>query len=125
MAISARAATLARIGEDRAAAHVEDLGWTVVDRNWRCRLGELDVVAHDPATDTLVFIEVKCRSGYGYGHPLEAVTDAKLARLRVLALAWLREKDVHAARLRLDAIGIVVRAGAEIELTHVRGVGES
>jgi len=71
-------------GEQIAAAHLEGLGWTVIDRNWRSgRLGELDVVALQPGPGrlgTLVFCEVKTRRGLGYGDPLEAITYKKLGR---------------------------------------------
>lgn len=124
MSTNARARELAQRGEDRAAQHVEELGWRVVERNWRCRAGELDLVAHDPETDTLVFIEVKTRSGLGYGHPLEAITYAKAARLRGLAMAWLRERGARARLLRVDAIGIVLPRQGPENLTHLRGIGD-
>ena len=69
-------------GERRAARCYEDRGWQVVARNWRCRDGELDVVARDG--QALVFCEVKTRTGTGFGHPAEAVTASKRRRLRSL-----------------------------------------
>lgn len=76
-----------RSGELIALGHVEARGWTVLATNWRCgRLGELDIVALDG--DVLVVVEVKTRSGTGFGHPSEAVTPRKLARLRLLAGRW-------------------------------------
>ena len=123
MAISERASQLARLGEDMAVRHVETLGWQVLERNWRCRAGELDIIAHDPEADVLVFVEVKCRSSERYGHPLEAITPAKEARLWLLALAWLKERELRCKRIRVDAIGIIVpKRGAE-ELVHARGIG--
>ncbi|HYX97629.1 MAG TPA: YraN family protein, partial [Geodermatophilus sp.] len=67
-------------GERIAAAHLTDSGLRVLDRNWRCREGELDIVARDG--DTLVFCEVKTRRAVGFGHPVEAVGHAKQRRLR-------------------------------------------
>ena len=122
MAIHSRAQQLAQRGEDRAASYVEGLGWWVLERNWRCRGGELDLVAYDPAQDTLVFVEVKCRSGYTFGHPLEAITAQKAARLWGLAFAWMRERGARATNVRVDGIGIVICDGRELELTHTRGV---
>lgn len=124
MSINARARELARRGEDRAAAYVEELGWQVLERNWRCREGELDLVSHDVATDTLVFVEVKTRSGTAYGHPLETITNAKAARLRGLAMAWLRAHGARARNIRVDAIGLILPPDGSEDLTHVRGVGE-
>ncbi|MCL6549815.1 MAG: YraN family protein [Acidothermus cellulolyticus] len=93
---SARGA-LGRFGEELAAQHLQTLGMTILARNWRCRSGELDIVARDG--DTLVVCEVKTRRGVGFGGPLESVTPRKAARLRQLAVAWLTE---HAAT-RVDA----------------------
>ena len=77
-------------------------------------MGEIDIVAADrsAAGGTLVFCEVKCRSGLGFGHPLEAITYAKLRTLRQLAAHWMREHQVTARFIRLDAIGVVLRPGA-------------
>ena len=67
-------------GEDLACAELERQGMQVLERNWRCGLGEIDIVAADAGASglTLVFCEVKCRSGLGFGHPLEAITYAKM-----------------------------------------------
>lgn len=123
MAISARAGALGQRGEDHAVAHVEGLGWEVLDRNWRCRAGEIDIVAHDGASGTLVVVEVKCRSGRGFGDPLEAVTEEKVARLVRLAAAWLKEHQVRVPHVRVDAVGLVMGRDGHIDLTHVRGLG--
>jgi len=115
-----------RRGEDLAVAELERQGMEVVARNWRCgRLGEVDVVALDRSggVPTVVVCEVKCRSGLGFGHPLEAITWAKLRTLRQLAAEWVRDHPTGPVRVRIDAIGVVLRAGAEPQLTHARGVG--
>ena len=115
-----------RRGEDLAVAELERQGLEVVARNWRCgRLGEVDVVALDRtgAVPTVVVCEVKCRSGLGFGHPLEAITWAKLRTLRQLAAEWVREHHSGPARVRIDAIGVVLLPGQEPQLTHARGVG--
>jgi putative endonuclease len=97
----------------------------VLERNWRCRLGEIDIVAAEVGVAglTLVFCEVKCRSGLGFGHPLEAITFAKMRTLRQLAAVWMREHRLQASSIRLDAIGVVLQPGVEPWLTHVRAVG--
>lgn len=111
-------------GEQVACAHVEGLGWQVLERNWRCDAGELDIVAHDPATRTLVFIEVKTRAGSGFGQPLEAITRAKQQRLRNLAVHWLRAHDQHppAARIRIDGIGVLKQGERAPRIDHAVGV---
>lgn len=116
--------TVGRRGEDLAAAHVVGLGWRILDRNWRCRSGELDLVALDPGGSgrgTVVFCEVKCRTGTQFGHPLEAITPAKLARLKDLAGLWLQAHAQHPDSIRLDAIGVLLQ-GAGSRVTHARGV---
>jgi putative endonuclease len=112
-------------GEDLACAELERQGMQVLERNWRCRLGEIDIVAAEvgDAGLTLVFCEVKCRSGLGFGHPLEAITFAKMRTLRQLAAVWMREHHLKASSIRLDAIGVVLVSGQPASLTHVRAVG--
>ena len=66
---------------------------------------------------------MKCRSGLGFGHPLEAITYAKMRTLRQLAAVWMREHRIKASAIRLDAIGVVLRPGLEPSLTHARAVG--
>jgi putative endonuclease len=112
-------------GEDLACAELQRQGMQILERNWRCRLGEIDIVAAESGIGglTLVFCEVKCRSGLGFGHPLEAITYAKMRTLRQLAAVWMREHRMKASAIRLDAIGVVLTSGQEPSLKHVRAVG--
>ena len=105
-------------GERIAVAYLTDAGLRVLDRNWRCREGELDIVAREG--DALVFCEVKTRRGTGYGHPVEAVHAAKRRRLRVLASRWLAAHDEHARDLRFDVVGVLVRPEPPALVTHLR-----
>jgi putative endonuclease len=109
---------LGSLGERIAAAYLTDSGLRLLDRNWRCREGELDIVAREG--DALVFCEVKTRRGVGYGFPVEAVTFAKQRRLRVLAQRWLATHDEHAPDLRFDVVGVLVRRTAPAVVTHLR-----
>jgi putative endonuclease len=99
---------LGQDGEAAVVAHVQRLGWQVLDRNWRptayAMRGELDLVGIDGAET--VFCEVKTRSGIGAGDPLEAVTPEKVRQLRRLAHAWLSEHDRPYSMVRFDAIGV-------------------
>ena len=114
---------MGRFGEGLAAAHLAGLGWTVLDRNWRCRAGELDIVALEPGPPPcLVVVEVKTKAGPGFGDPLEAITVAKAARLGRLALWWQRCHAGVPDRLRLDAIGVTKLPGQAPALRHVRGL---
>jgi putative endonuclease len=112
---------LGAYGERLAADHLRAAGMTVLDRNWRCALGELDIVARDG--DVLVVCEVKTRSSVRRGHPLEAVTAEKAARLRLLAAAWIDDHRVHPADVRVDLVGVVRGPrGGPAAVEHVRGV---
>lgn len=112
---------LGQQGEALAARHLESLGWVVLDRNWRCRAGELDLVAAEP-DGTCVFCEVKTRSTLAYGPPAGAVSADKARRIRGLALAWLAEHPQHrAAGLRFDVIAVVRSRGWAPRLEHLRG----
>lgn len=111
---------LGRYGEQLAVRALVDAGMTVLDRNWRCDAGEIDVVARDG--DTLVVCEVKTRSSTVFGSPLEAVTPAKAARLRRLALRWLDDAGVHPAEIRIDVVGVLQPRRGASQVEHLRGV---
>ena len=109
---------LGSLGEHITVTYLTDVGVRVLDRNWRCREGELDIVARDD--HALVFCEVKTRRGVGYGHPVEAVTVVKQRRLKLLAQRWLAAHDEHARDLRFDVLGVLLRPGRPALVTHLR-----
>ena len=109
-----------RYGENVAAAHLVRAGWQVLDRNWRGTGGELDIVAL--AGTELVVVEVKTRSGDGFGHPAEAVTPVKLARLRRLTGQWLAAHDVHPRSVRIDVMAVRTARSGPATVEHLRGV---
>lgn len=92
-------------GEAAAARWYEARGYTVLDRNWRCREGELDLVVS--AGSTVVFCEVKARTSTAFGSPAEAVTRAKQVRIRGLARRWLAQSGAHAEELRFDVVSVL------------------
>jgi putative endonuclease len=108
-------------GEASAARYLTGLGMVVLDRNWRCELGEVDLVLRDGAV--LVFCEVKTRTTAAYGTPLEAVTPVKVARLRKLAARWMQDHGLRVPEVRIDLVGVLLTGGAEHRIDHVRGVG--
>ncbi|MEO6018685.1 MAG: YraN family protein [Knoellia sp.] len=112
---------LGRYGEDLAARYLRERGLQILERNWRCPEGEIDVVALDG--DCLVICEVKTRRGTGSGDPLEAVTWEKSRRLRRLAAAYLRSRTGAVPLVRIDVIGILAEPGRRPVLRHVVAVG--
>jgi putative endonuclease len=109
-----------RFGEQLAADRMAADGLVLLERNWRCTDGELDIVAVEG--DSVVFVEVKTRSSLALGDPAEAVSPAKAARLRRLALRWLAEHpDRHWSALRFDVVAIVRCAPGGPTVRHIRG----
>jgi putative endonuclease len=109
-----------RFGEQLAAEALVGAGLVVLERNWRCPDGELDIVATEGPV--LVFVEVKTRSTLAYGDPAEAVNRAKAARLRRLAVRWLAaHPDQHWPELRFDVVAVVRRAPGGPTVRHLRG----
>ena len=111
---------MGRYGEELAARHLTGAGMALLDRNWRCREGEIDLVLRDG--DALVVCEVKTRTSARFGTPLEAVTREKGARLRRLAACWLAETGMHPPEVRFDVVGVTRRPRGAAEVVHVRGV---
>lgn len=107
-------------GESLAVRYLQHRDFTVLDRNWRCREGELDIVAQDGGT--IVAIEVKTRRGLNYGAPLESITYLKARRLRRLLTLWLRDQNQRSRSIRIDGIGVLLREGREPQIQHVEGI---
>ena len=112
---------LGREGEQAAVSYLEGCGFRILDRNWRCADGEIDIVAVD--RHTFVVCEVKTRSGTRYGTPLEAVGRAKQRRLRRLAVRWLNAHGVRFDQIRIDVVGLLYEGTGGFTIEHVRGVG--
>ncbi|MBO0824953.1 MAG: YraN family protein [Actinobacteria bacterium] len=112
---------LGQQGEQLAVDFLAKAGLAVLGRNWRCRLGEIDIVALDGRT--LVVCEVKTRSGLRFGSPLEAITRQKAKRLRLLAVAWVRAHGLVFDEIRIDVVGVLRGKQGDFSIEHVRGVG--
>jgi putative endonuclease len=111
---------LGRLGEVLAANYLESIGIRVLERNWRCSQGEIDIVAQDGGE--LVVVEVKTRSGLLFGSPFSAITAEKLARLRRLVAAWGREHTGSHSDVRIDAVSVVIPPCGSVEIDHLRGI---
>ena len=111
---------LGRRGEELAAEYLESLGMLIVERNWRCPDGEIDIVAL--AGDSLVIAEVKTRRSLAYGHPFEAVGADKLARLHRLGSAWCRDHGLHLPLRRVDVIAVLDDGVRKPTVEHLKEV---
>lgn len=109
-----------RLGEDAAVTFLAAQQYVILDRNWRCRAGEIDIVAKEG--DNLVFVEVKARSSLRFGHPFEAVTPTKLARLRSLSVLWRDAHPLTTGSSRIDVISVVL-PGSRLGLGVGAGAG--
>jgi putative endonuclease len=112
---------LGRHGEDLAAEYLQQSGLRVLDRNWRCGQGEIDIIAVERRV--LVACEVKTRSSERFGTPLESISRVKLKRLRRLAILWVVAHGVLFDEIRVDAVGVLRTASGEFTIEHARGVG--
>ncbi len=108
------------LGEVLALGYLAGKGYELLERNYRTRRGEIDLILR--CDGVLVFVEVKARRGRGFGDPLEAVTPAKQARVRRMAEAYLAEQGPEFMEefeeIRFDAVGVLVGGGMN-ELRHV------
>lgn len=114
--------SLGAFGEQVAAEWLESRGCRILDRNWRTRYGELDIVAVDPQ-GVIVFVEVKTRRSTRYGLPQESVTAAKRTHLRRAAVQWLIDPDhrVPHRGTRFDVIAITVDAADSASINCIEG----
>jgi putative endonuclease len=112
--------TVGTYGEQVAVNHLQQNGFTVLDRNWRCDIGEIDIVARDG--DYLVVVEVKTRRSQRFGTPAEAVTPEKLLRLRRLTARWILASGVHPPRVRIDVLSVLPQRSGAAQVEHLKAV---
>ena len=116
-------AEIGALGEQLAVDHLTSLGLHVMARNWRCRYGELDIIAADEGSRTAVFVEVKTRTSDHFGGVAQAVTPEKVRRLRRLAGLWLASQDASWSVVRSDVIGVRIGRQRNPEISHLQAVG--
>ncbi len=110
---------LGRRGEEIAAAYLQQQGYFILARNWRCPAGELDIVAREG--ETLAFVEVRTRRGDRYGTPEESITPAKQAKLVELAQTYLQENGLADENWRIDVVAVEMdRRGRVKRLNLIR-----
>lgn len=122
--MSSSSTRLGAQGEDLAASYLTENGFQVLDRNYRFERNEVDIVCFDPDPETqageVVFVEVKTRSGLGYGAPSDAITEEKQRSIRTVAEAYLYERRLEGVPSRFDVIGVVLNQGNPPDITHHR-----
>jgi putative endonuclease len=109
---------LGRKGEDLAASYLRNLGWEILERNYRTRLGEIDLVCRD--RDSIVFVEVKTRTETDFARPDQSVTQRKQAKLRRLVEEYLLKHNQETSDVRFDVLGVTL-SGRHPEFDHIVG----
>jgi len=112
---------LGNFGESRVADYRLAEGDEIVDRNWRIREGEIDLVTLDKA-GAFHFIEVKTRSSLAFGHPFEAITPTKLLRMQRLAMGWLVTHDCFGCSYSIDIASVLINPDGTDSLEYRAGV---
>lgn len=113
--------TIGRIGEELTCKYLISNNYKVLERNFRCRQGEIDVIAFDIKSRELVFIEVKTRTNFNFGFPSEAVNEIKKKHIIGSAKYYLYLKNLENTFIRIDVVEIVLN-GHEYKLNHLKGV---
>ncbi|MEI6207624.1 MAG: YraN family protein [Desulfuromonadales bacterium] len=108
------------LGEEIASNYLITHGYSILERNFRCKGGEVDIVARDPNDNSLVFVEVKARQGLAYGVPQLAVTLFKQRQISKAALTWLSKNRMHDRNARFDVIAILLDEGGRHQVEHIR-----
>ena len=110
---------LGKYGEDLAAQYLTVRGYEIVERKWRCSIGDIEVVAFHHGR--FIFVEVKTRNGTAFGHPFEAITPVKVSRMRKLVAQWCSSNQKAGVKVRLDAIAVLV-SGGRVAIEHLKQV---
>lgn len=111
-----RTKVLSARGEEAAARFLVHRGYDILERNWTCPAGEVDIIAKDE--DTLVFVEVKTRRNCNLGFPSEAITDKKRARYEKIAIAYVEDTQLRDLAVRFDVISLVVIGSDKAMIRH-------
>lgn len=112
------AKTFGKRGEGLAADFLKKEGYEIMERNYRKRGGEIDIVAFDPSHQETVFVEVKSRRNKAFGGPEDAVSEQKIRKMAETSEHWLAENGKEKAEWRLDLIGVEMDIRGKIEISH-------
>jgi len=108
---------LGRLGEQLAAESLAGQGMVLLERRYRCRLGEIDLIARDGSI--VVFVEVKARRGIGFGRPAESVSRLKRRRIARVALQFLQRRGWLERICRFDVVEVLIRSGEDPQILHI------
>ena len=112
------------LGEEIATNFLTARAYRILERNFRCKGGEVDIIARDPDDKSLVFIEVKARRGLTYGVPQLAVTTFKQRQISKAALTWLSKNHLHDTNARFDVIAILLHTDVAHNIEHIKNAFE-
>ncbi len=109
-------------GEQAARVYLENKGYEIIETNYRCTIGEIDIIAREGKT--LVFVEVRTKTGTAYGRPEESIDLRKARQLRRLVFFYLQQKKLNSTSCRLDLIAVMLdkKEMAAQELKHLKGI---
>lgn len=112
--------SLGRWGEDQAVAFLKKMRYKILERNYRCRLGEIDIIAREKKT--LVFVEVKTRTGEDFSKPVEAVTPQKIRRIYKVAQYYLKQYGLKDIDCRIDVVSVEPHPGGKASIELLKNV---
>lgn len=120
--ITKRRLTVGRLGEQQARAHLKKNGYAIIDTNYRCRLGEMDIIARE--AKTIVFVEVRTKTGSRFGLPEESITPGKARRLLHLAQYYLQTHNLSENPCRIDLVAVTLDSAnySLITLKHIKNI---
>ena len=110
-------------GEALACKYLENEQYKIIDRNYACAQGEIDIIAYDEGSNEIVFFEVKTRSNFNYGIPAESISNLKKMHIKRSIEYYLYKNNLHNAYIRVDVIEIVIHNG-KYKLNHLKGILE-
>lgn len=105
-------------GEELAVVHLKEKGYEIVERNYRFGKGEIDIVAKDPETGYIVFIEVKSKRNLEYGEPVYSVTKNKMKQIKRMAELYFYDKEIAEAECRFDVVTVLLRGNQKPIIEH-------
>lgn len=113
--------TIGKLGEDKSVEYLEKNKYKILIRNYSCKLGEIDIIAIDKITEELVFFEVKTRTNFKYGMPIEAINNQKIKHMERTINYFLISKNLYKIDIRIDAIEVVIK-DKECYIHHIKEI---